>query len=174
MASDMQTGAYRAGVRLVQICIGMLLASTCRGQVHDVALKAAYIYNIAQFTTWPAEHAAKATMNVCASGELAQSLKKLNGKSVDGRTWTLIEYVALTAAIHCDIAVLSGGEGAQHSVFKPGTLLIAHGKTAEKHHPAITLVDDDDHVRFDIDTQEAARQGLKFSSRLLRLARNVQ
>lgn len=170
----MRSGFHQAGVRLAQIGIGMLLASTCRGQVHDVALKAAYIYNIAQFTTWPAEQAVRDTLNVCASGELAQSLKKLNGKPVDGRTWTLVEYAALSAAMHCDIAVLSGGEGAHHGVAKPGTLLIAHEKTAERQHAAITLVDDDNHVRFDIDTQEAARQGLKFSSRLLRLARNVQ
>jgi hypothetical protein len=169
----MRTGPHQAGVKLVQICIGMLLASTCRGQVNDVALKAAYIYNIAQFTTWPAAHAVTDTLNVCASGELAQNLKKLNGKPIDGRAWALVEYVAVTALTHCDIAVLSGEDAPRHGIARPGTLLIAHGKSAGSHHAAITLVDDDNHVRFDIDTQEAARQGLKFSSRLLRLARNV-
>jgi hypothetical protein len=38
---------------------------------------------------------------------------------------------------------------------------------------AITLVEGDEQVRFDVDTTEAARNGLRFSSKLLRLARNV-
>ena len=36
-----------------------------------------------------------------------------------------------------------------------------------------TLVDGDEDVRFDVDTEEAQRSGLRFSSKLLRLARTV-
>jgi hypothetical protein len=46
-------------------------------------------------------------------------------------------------------------------------------RVGDGHGAAITLIEDDEHIRFDIDTQEAARCGLRFSSRLLRLARNV-
>jgi YfiR/HmsC-like len=38
----------------------------------------------------------------------------------------------------------------------------------------VALVEEDQHLRFDIDTKEGARAGLRFSSRLLRLARNVR
>jgi hypothetical protein len=51
-----------------------------------------------------------------------------------------------------------------------GMLVVRDGAGSKA---AITLVEDDEHIRFDIDTQEAARNGLRFSSHLLRLARNV-
>jgi hypothetical protein len=38
---------------------------------------------------------------------------------------------------------------------------------------AITLVQGDEQIRFDVDTEAATRNGLRFSSKLLRLARNV-
>jgi hypothetical protein len=51
-----------------------------------------------------------------------------------------------------------------------GVLVVRDGAGSKA---AITLVEDDEHIRFDIDTQEAAKSGLRFSSHLLRLARNV-
>ena len=54
-----------------------------------------------------------------------------------------------------------------------GTLTIVDGVRAGHYAGAVTLIEEDPHLRFDIDTREAARAGLKFSSRLLQLARNV-
>jgi len=54
-----------------------------------------------------------------------------------------------------------------------GDMRVGDMRVGDGHGAAITLIEDDEHIRFDIDTQEAARCGLRFSSRLLRLARNV-
>jgi hypothetical protein len=142
-------------------------------QVPEAELKAAYIYNFAVFTTWPADSALQKTpFVVCAvaDGALWAGLQTLNGKPVGGRSWLAADLLHPKGG-RCDIAVLSGGMERPASL-PAGTLVVRNG--AGRGPAAITLVDEEEHVRFDIDTQEAARNGLRFSSRLLRLARNVQ
>jgi hypothetical protein len=147
-----------------------LAAGGCLAQVPESELKAAYIYNFALFTTWPDAGAAKSPFYVCAGleGALWTSLNALNGKPVNGRPWTATD-LAHARGQRCDIAVLA--RGAERPAFLgSGVLVVRDGGLGPA---AITLVDDDEHIRFDVDTQEAARNGLRFSSRLLRLARNV-
>jgi hypothetical protein len=147
-------------------------ASHAQAPVQGGALKAAYIYNIALFTTWPGA-AAERPFAVCArpTHALWDNLRKLEGKPVNGRPWTL--YDAGAAPKVCDIAVLPAEAAPNRAPDLAPTLYVVDGAAPGKYAGAVTLVDDDEHVRFDIDTREAARMGLKFSSRLLRLARNV-
>jgi hypothetical protein len=146
-----------------------LAAGVCRAQVDGKDLKAVYIFNFAMFTTWP-EAAGKGPLFVCASPDnpLWPGLHALNGKAVNGRPWTVTE-LAHPKAARCDIAVLARA-AQQPAGLAPGVLVVRDGAGSKA---AITLVEDDEHIRFDIDTQEAAKNGLRFSSHLLRLARNV-
>ena len=161
------------GMRLA-ITAALLAAASLPGaaQVPEADLKAAYIYNFAVFTTWPPEGALqKGPFVVCAGleGSLWAGLQSLNGKPVNGRPWATSDLQHPKGG-RCDIVVLSAGMERPASL-PAGTLVVRNGAG---HGPAaITLVDDEEHIRFDIDTQEAARHGLRFSSRLLRLARNV-
>jgi hypothetical protein len=159
-------------VRRSGLFLLMLLAPLCQAQVQVNALKAAYIYNIAMFTTWPGA-APERSLAVCARPTLPfwEGLRQLEGKAVNGRTWTVFD--AGAAPRTCDIVVFSGELPLPRPADGAGVLYVADGGLSGKHAAAVTLVDEDQHVRFDIDTREAARLGLKFSSRLLRLARNV-
>jgi hypothetical protein len=151
-----------------------LAGSVCRAQVDGVDMKAAYIFNFAMFTTWP-DGGARGPLVVCAhaDGPLWPSLQALNGRPVNGRPWSVTD-LSHPKAAHCDIVVLA--RTAQQPVLPAAGVLVVRdgvGRDRDMRGAAITLVEDDEHIRFDIDTQEAARCGLRFSSRLLRLARNV-
>lgn len=181
--------------RLSLLCGLAALAPLCQAEVREVqnsALKAAYVYNIAMFTSWPAAPAGAAANRpfvVCARPSLPfwDSLRQLEGKVVDGRNWTMhdagdgaaggtgtgIGAGTSAAARSCDITVFAAELGQSRPADGSGTLFVADGVSAGKYAGAVALVDEDRHVRFDVDTREAARLGLKFSSRLLRLARNV-
>lgn len=141
-----------------------------RAQTDDAVLKAAYIYNIAQFTTWPATAGAR-PLNVCVGNghSLWQSLRQLHGKPVGERRIAVVEPAAGTV---CDVAVLRAG-AARPAADGTGTLAVVD-EPVSGYAGAVALVEEDQHLRFDIDTKEAARAGLRFSSRLLRLARNVR
>jgi len=152
---------------------GLSPASHAQAPVQGGALKAAYIYNIALFTTWPGSAPPDRPFAVCArpAHALWDSLRKLEGKPVNGRPWTLLDAGAGPKV--CDITVLPVEAAPSRAPEVAATLFIVDGSAAGKYAGAVTLVDEEEHVRFDIDTREAARMGLKFSSRLLRLARNV-
>jgi hypothetical protein len=151
--------------------LGLLAVPGARAQVRAAELKAAYIYNFAMFTTWPEGPGAHAPLTVCANADSAlwPSLQALAGKPVNGRPWVVADLANLRGA-HCDLAVLAGA-AERPAQPAPGVLVVRDGAGQGA---AITLIDDDEHVRFDVDTQEAAKSGLRFSSRLLRLARSVQ
>jgi len=144
-----------------------LLRTAC-AQSDDAALKAAYVYNIAQFTVWPA---AVRPLNVCVSSghALGQSLRKMQGRPVGERRLAVLD---AGPGAQCDVAVLRGG-GPRPVDLGSGTLTIVD-EPKSGYAGAVALVEEDQHLRFDIDTAEAARAGLHFSSRLLRLARNVR
>ncbi len=148
---------------------GCLAASACLAQVQDVELKAAFIYNFALFTKWPDGVRAREPFHVCAgsASTLWPSLQALNGKSVNGRPWAAVD-TSRPGAV-CDLLVLSGSERLPAEA--TGILVVRDGPGQGA---TITLLGDDEQVRFDINTREAARHGLKLSSRLLRLARNVE
>lgn len=156
-------------------CALGLAAGVCRAQVDGTDLKAAYIFNFALFTTWPDAAGSKAPLVVCVHPDnpLWTRLNALNGKPANGRPWTVTD-LAHPKGARCDIAVLA--RAAQPPAPLPaGVLVVRDGGTrGDGRGAAITLVEDDEHIRFDIDTQEAARSGLRLSSHLLRLARNVQ
>lgn len=163
---------------------GLLALAPCRADVQAAqvvqtgALKAAYIYNIAMFTSWPAAPAGTAPdrpFAVCARPSLPfwDSLRQLEGKQVNGRNWTMYDAGAEPAPRSCDIFIFSPEPGLHRPADGSGTLFVADGAGAGRYAGVVALVDEDRHVRFDVDTREAARLGLKFSSRLLRLARNV-
>lgn len=155
------------------LCAGaaLLLAAPCAAQVRDVEMKAAYIYNFAQFTTWP-ESRARAPLAVCAdrAGLLWPTLQAYNGRPVHGRPWQVFDAAARPPA-GCDLLVLGRSADQAAGAPAPGMLVVRDGASSLP--AAITLIDDDEQLRFDIDTREAARSGLRVSSKLLRLARNV-
>ncbi|WEF35108.1 YfiR family protein [Pseudoduganella chitinolytica] len=151
----------------------LLSAQTCAAQ-DDSRLKAAFIFNIAQFTTWPPGPPGPArVLAICASPahSVWPGLRELEGKALDGRALTVVDS---GTGRSCDVMVYSASAApAVAPVAVPGMLTIVDGARRGHYQGAVTLVEEDPHLRFDIDTREAARAGLKFSSRLLQLARNV-
>lgn len=158
-------------IRCAALAAGSLLASAlAHAQVRDVELKAAYIYNFAQFTVWPDNLRAKEVFTVCASPDSAlwSSLLSFNGKPVNGSTWGTVDAAGRTKPGDCQVLVLA--RSAERPAQAAGVLVVRDGAGRRA---AITLVDGGEHIRFDVDTEEATRSGLRFSSKLLRLARNV-
>lgn len=170
MRSDSKPcGAWlRGGTALITLALARCVCA----QSDDAALKAAYVYNIAQFTSWPAPAAPAARpLTICVSSghALGQSLRKLQGKPVGERRLAVLE---AGPGVQCDVAVLRGG-GPRPAELGSGILAIVD-EPKSGYAGAVALIEEDQHLRFDIDTAEAARAGLHFSSRLLRLARNVR
>ena len=150
-------------------------------QASEVQVKAAFIYNFALFTTWPAAvMQADAPMVVCVTAEhpLQAALEKLTGKPVRGHRLEIRKINDGTVS-GCHVLVFDAR--ALNGVrVDPATPLLTVSdspkgpRAAGSPEPMITLALRDDRVVFDIDAMAARQAHLQFSSQLLRLARSVQ
>ena len=116
----------------------LLAALPCMAQVRDVELKAAYIYNFAQFISWPPGRE-RMPLSVCAdrASVLWLALEPYNGRAVGARAWRMRDN-ATRDRDTCDILVLSRTAGGEEG---PGVLVVRDGPGATR--AAITLIDND-------------------------------
>ncbi len=164
-------GAVAAGV----LCAGVTFAQM---QASEVQVKAAFVYNFALFTTWPADAiGADAPMVLCVAAEptLQAALEKLTGKSVRGHRLE-IRKISDSGVAGCHVLV-SDGHAPSNMRIDPAAPILTVSATAKAAHgptSMIALVLQDNRVVFDIDAVAARQARLQISSQLLRLARSVQ
>ncbi|MFP3565303.1 YfiR family protein [Paraburkholderia sp. SIMBA_030] len=159
--------------------IWALITGLVYAQADESELKAAYIFNFTQFTTWPAGSLSDAALFVCANRDsyLGGALSKLDGRTVGGRAWSVIPLPSKSGQSRCNVIVLENEEQMSHAakeVVSPDQpVLVISDFDAGDRTAVIRLFIDENHLRFDIDNQLALRLHLSLSSKLLRLARNV-
>lgn len=144
----------------------------------EYAMKAAYLYNFALFTEWPA--LPDNQLNLCLLGKdsFGAALESIDGKLVNDLRLSVHRISGSSSAKHCQILFLGTTDGINiHRLL--------HDIEDE---PVLTVTDNDDLVQagimirmsienkrliFDINTEAARRARLAISSKLLRLAKTV-
>jgi hypothetical protein len=144
----------------------------------ETAVKTTYLYKFAPFVEWPAGDAA-APFAICVIGAdpFGPLLDKVTaGQSVAGRPIVVRRLAAAAHDAPCQIAFLGGSK----SQDVKEALRILHGA------PVLTVTDRaatpgimdfvlvGGRVRFQVDDQAAAENGIKISSKLLSLATAVK
>ena len=179
------TAPNRALARLARlVAVGLALACPVVAEAQEsleTAVKAAYLYKFAPFVEWPAAaaHPAGAPFTVCVVG--ADPFGPVLDRAVAGQKVgdRPIAVRRLAAAAHdspCDIAFL-GGSRAQSVRDELGVLHGAPVLTVTDGGAAPGVVDfalTEGRVRFRVDDQTAAEDGLTVSSKLLSLAVSVR
>jgi hypothetical protein len=146
----------------------------------EIAVKATFLYKFAPFVQWPAGafDSPSASINICVVGQdpFGATLDQaIYGQRIAGRPIALYRLAAPGA--RCHIAFIGGSEQ-----------FVAQTLDALRGSPVLTVTDAGAptargiinfaivgrHVRFDIDEEAAARNGLTISSKLLSLARSVR
>ena len=169
-------------VALASLAISLLAAAAARGQTPlEAAVKAAYLYKFAPFVDWPAGAFAGAAdpLVICVVGEdpFGSALDRVvAGQRVAGRPIAVRRLPRAGPASGCQIMYI-GGSNAQPV---KAALRAMHAS------PVLTVTDDPSapgvicfateggRVRFRVDDQEAAADGLTISSKLLTLALSVK
>jgi hypothetical protein len=171
--------------RRAAFALAACLLYVCTGHAQDVtepALKAAFIYNFAKFTDWPADALAPSSpFNACVLGDaaMADSLERaVVGRHLAGRDIS-VSRVNLGGALRsCHLLYLSGVQGTQLEAVM----------TSLRGAPVLTISDADDftrlgiaHVfvdsgkmRFNFNLDLAKQAHLQLSSKLLALAAHVR
>lgn len=167
--------------------LALALAALCRPrlgiaqtQAPEADLKAAIISNMLLFVEWPAKNSSpEEQLVICYqdSSPVATALKRLDGKSIKGRTLKVAQFNT-GRPNECHALYISpenaAGLGKILSLVGSFPILLA-GDSADYPQRGImlNLELDSGRIVFDIDLQATQKTGLQVSSKALRLARQV-
>ena len=150
----------------------------------EYRVKAAFLYNFAKFVTWPDQvfPAADTPVVFCLAGEdpfqelldTTTKERKVEGRQIEIRRLTVD---APLAGCHLVFSSETDGTRVAHVLQRAtgaGALTVGEAEEFLPRGGMIRLLVEEGKVRFDISTRSAERAGLKVSSQLLKLARNVE
>ena len=174
--------------RLLRFMLLLLLvipaASTSLGQgapSRENQVKAAFIYNFAQFVEWPDDaflgNGAPFVIGVLGDpglqGELERTLK---GKTAGGREFSVRYFARVSDLTRCHILFIGAAEQGRaaeilQKVNHQGTLTVGDfdGFTAAS--GVVRFMTEDNKLRFEVNVDAANDERLRVSSKLLKLAR---
>jgi hypothetical protein len=142
-------------------------------------LKAAFIFNFAQFTDWPdrAPSAKEETLSLCIAGNdvLAQALSGLKGKIIKDRVLVIEKIDQYSSSRHCNLLYIASSEAPTQSAWLKS--IAEHPVLSVSELPGFAgnggifeLYRDRSRVRFIVNLAVARQAGLKISPNLLKLA----
>jgi hypothetical protein len=159
--------------------------SVLPGAAQDVtepSLKAAFVYNLAKFTEWPADVLpASAPLVACIMGEspVAQALERIvKGRMVMGHSVSVVRLSGDEPHRSCHLLYAAGlttaEVGALGAAAQGSAILTIIDSDAATRPPMIAhLFIENGKLRFDLDHGRAKRSRLQLSSKLLPLAKRV-
>ncbi len=171
----------------------LLLAATCAVAAPVAAMtptatppgeyqiKAAYLLNFARYVEWPAARLpAGAPLRLCVLGRdpFGGALAGVEGRQVNGHDVRLRQVESADAAVDCHLVFVADSEERRlglvlRALATRGVLTVSDIDGFAEAGGAVGLVVEDGRVRFDSNLTALARDGLRASSQLLRLGRNV-
>jgi YfiR/HmsC-like len=151
-----------------------------RSRTVEADVKAAFLFNFTKFVEWPAT-APPGAFRICTiadGGFDAVLARTLAGESTDGRQILRVTPEGPEFARGCHILFVSRQASAHidrwmAAVNGQPVLVVGESQGAEDAGAHITFVIEDNRVKFDVNDDAASRAGLRISSKLLRVARQV-
>jgi hypothetical protein len=165
-----------AGTAVVLV---LLIRAVVAQDVTEPALKAAFIYNFARFTTWPADLPATDSFVICVLGDTAVSealTRAVSGRQLMDKPISILPVAAAAPKRGCRILYVSGvpvREAADlvGELRETPVLTISNIEGFASAGGMTQFFFEHGQLRFRIHHESAKRAGLLISSRLLIMAR---
>jgi hypothetical protein len=163
-------------------CLGLALIAFAPAALSDdlpeYRLKAAFLYNFALFTEWPADMGS--TLNLCVYGRdpFGGEIDALQGKPVGDRRIVVRRVTGLEALTACQIVFIAdrsaGAISRVLSTLRGATVLtIADAPGAARQGVALNMSVVKNKITFEANLTAARAANIKLSSKLLSLATEV-
>lgn len=160
---------------ILAVCMAAVpLAAPTPARAQDkTAVKAALVYNIMRFVSFPGN---PSLVRVCAltSDPVASDLRRLQGRSV-GSARVDVELVATPASLgkSCDVIYLDSSSPSAVGGAGRGQVIIGGARNFAENGGTVGLIKFGGQIRFVINSEAARRSGVSFSSQLMQLAAKV-
>lgn len=154
-------------------------ASTVRAEdLPEYRLKAAFLYNFALFTEWPAE--VGTTLNLCILGRdpFGKEADGLQGKSIGERRFSVQRKTSSESLNGCQVVFIAKSAiddlpRVLDRLHGSPVLIVADSPGAARQGAALNMTVAQNRITFEADLQAARAARLNLSSKLLRLATEV-
>jgi uncharacterized protein DUF4154 len=146
------------------------------------AVKATFLYNFTKFIDWPpAAFETSGPFRVCVFSDIAVGRAieaTLRGETIRTRPIEVLTPATVESTRTCHIAYFDRGQVGRAGKLLPSlghatVLTVGDGPQFLEHGVAIAFILENNRVRFDVNMPAVERAGLTVSSKLLRVARNV-
>jgi hypothetical protein len=155
-------------------------AETAAQDQPEYAVKAAFLFKFGAFVEWPPEMFASPdtplVIGIVGNDPFGSTLDNIVAHhTISGRPVTIVRGKQIDQVRNAHILFISQSEQGNMEAILPGIKGRKVLTVAEFDDPAIIIrfVVENDKVRFDVNLAQAQRSGLKLSSKLLSVARNV-
>jgi hypothetical protein len=151
-------------------------------QVTETEIKAAYLYNFTKFIEWPATVPTSEPFRLCIVND--EGLKRaidrtIEGEFANGRALQSIAPRTPEEASACQVLFIGRTEPERAAKFLAATANLPVLAVSDSSPPPLPGIDvafvlEEHRLRFDVNLSSAERRGLRISSKLLRVARQVR
>ncbi len=169
-------GGKRGVVLSFLLCL--LISPAWGSDIPEYKLKSAYLYNFASFTLWPLEYE---TFQLCIFGDdpFGRHLKQITSRKVKrrpiaARTVRTVENIDGCQMVFVAPSAINRINQITSRIGDDPVLIVADSPGALDGGAMINMETHRGKVRFDVNLKIVTARGLKISSKLLRLAREVQ
>lgn len=170
-----------SSARLAVVLAGLAAAAPAHAQANlEYALKATFIYKLAAFVQWPATAfgSPAGALNLCVVGtnpfgkmlDQAVAGQQIGGRPIVVRRVPAAEKAPACHIVYVGLANTAAAAQALRSVRGSPVLTITDSAFEDGSRGAVHFVIRDSHVRFEIDADAAAQNGVSLSSKLKSLA----
>lgn len=151
-------------------------------EASEYQVKAAFLFNFARLTDWPAGSFAGdlAPLTICVLGDnpFGNAFNSIRSKTIKNRPAAVREIPAVDAVGGCHVLFISASEQPRieailGSLGKRNVLTVSDMKEFAASGGMIGFVTVDEKIRFEINARASNRAGLNVSSQILKLARQI-
>jgi YfiR/HmsC-like len=148
-------------------------------EVPEYRVKAAFVYNFIAFVDWPADTGTTLTLCIHGADPFGKEIDLLQGKAVAGRSVAVSRRAAGESLKNCQLVFIAASAidnlpRLLDSLHGQTVLTLADSPGAMQRGVALNLNLSHGKVTFEANLQAARGAGLNISSKLLRLATEVQ
>lgn len=174
--------AKRISLLLLGLSTSLLSFAETSERASEYNVKAAYLYQIPKFVSWPSEHLKQgARLNLCVLGSdpFRGALQKIHLRQVRGHELNVRYIKKIHKASQCHILFLSGDFAEQsvldkyHRIAEQHILTIGESAAFVKGGGIIALTLREDRVALEVNLQAAQDANIEVSSNLLEIASRV-
>lgn len=172
---------HAKAINLTIAVVLILFSSSVPAEVkNEQKVKAAIVYKLLRYISWPEESLGSATFNLCVdqSDPYFDAFSDVNGRAVHNRKIVLMHKPMAESEIKCQIVFTSADSDLDaldlKAGAKKGVLTISDAKGFAESGGMINLVIKNNRVRFKINPHSAYQSDLRINSSLLRLADIVE